>query len=272
MIDKLCFKTKESKNHELIDSFAKELSTSSFMVNDKNYNTCKVYRKNNKHLLTLKYNPKLKSIADLTIETNPSNYNGLNDFLDFFKPIIDDTYYISRIDLAVDIPIPIIDIFTSIKVKFKRDSSVFKEKGNITGIEIGSGNELFCIYDKAYERIRVRKYKKIEPRAGILTRFEVRLKNQKVPYKSFSDISYYSNFYPFGKLTFYKLKSELPKKLLQAGEFADSFGMNNLVKMLSSGNNFNKTYLKHLEELSLNQTLKSHYLNSISNQLEVLHE
>ena len=272
MIDKLCFKTKQDIDLARIDSFLSENSSYSFYTTDKNYNSCKVFKKDSNHLATLKYNPKIRSIALTTVETNPNRHDSFELYLDIFQSIIDDTFYISRIDLAVDLNIPIFDVYTSVSIKHKRNKTCYREGGRVTGFDVGSNNELFCIYDKAYERVRACKYTKKNTNTNTLTRFEARLKNQKVPFNSISEIKLYKDHYPFTNLTFYKLKDDLPKRLEGAKNFSDTLGMNSLIKQLSKSNNFRKSNSKYLERTNLEQVLKDSYLLSINNQLGGINE
>jgi hypothetical protein len=165
------------------------------------------------------------------------------------------------------VPISILDAYTSVSIKYKRNKTCYREAGSVTGFDVGTGNELFCIYDKAYERVRSCKYSKKTSITNTVTRFEARLKNQKIPFKSIHQLKEYLEYYPFSNLVFYGLKDELPQRLEGAKDFAYNFGMNSLVKKLSSGNNFKKTYLKWFEETPIEEQLRTKYFNSIRNQI-----
>lgn len=242
---------------------------------DKYYSKCTVYYKGNDHLITLKEYPKNRIASQAVIEINPSKFNSnieMESLISLVAPI--ESFTIRRIDHAVDLNMSIDEVFLMIKVKGKKKRTDYEEKSKITGFEIGRGNEIICVYDKNFERVTKRKFRKCSSEYTNKTRVEVRHHKTKIIHKPLVNLYLYAETNPFSCLEFYHLQStdkisqkNLTKyKLLK--EWRDNFGMQGTYKELNKNNNFNKTFGNYLNLSNISQKMAIEHRDWIQQFME----
>jgi hypothetical protein len=156
---------------------------------------------------------------------------------------------VSRIDFAVDIKKPIDWFHDRAFAKFKAIASDYRadrKRGGLQGFYLGSGNELFAIYDKAYEITARRTYRLVEPEfLGSLSRLELRQRAGKVKHKEFMGLSLYISERVFKNLSFFEIQPRTPKEEWKADRLREKMkgiGFQNAKLALSKDGNFSKTY------------------------------
>jgi hypothetical protein len=268
MIDKLELRTDYMKP-EAIKTLGSKYDH--FMVGDKNYRECHVFKSDKNHIITVKTNPVFPNASFCSIELNPSKFKSVKDMTALISLISDEGLFIKRIDFAVDVPIPIEEIRKAIKAKHKRLRHDYKENDICTGFELGSDQEIICIYDKAYELLKRRKYRKLEGQIPkLMTRIELRLRAKKIPFKSFDELQNYLDINPFKIIEFYKLDNlegfsdfqlfQVNKLLITVNE---SGCLHGAIKRLNQNNNFKRDH----KYLIRNTDLENHIADQFKSNL-----
>lgn len=258
MFDKLELRT-DSIKPEAIKSLGSKYDHS--FMGDKNYRECHIFRDCKKHIVTIKTNPVFPNALPCSIELNPSCFEGFKKTNDLISQISEGNLTLKRIDFAIDINRPFEEIRKAIKAKHKRARHDYPEKDFFTGFELGCDQEVICVYDKAYELLKRRKYR---PMTGFpsntMTRIEIRQRAKKILFKNYSEIQSYLDVNPFKIIEFYKLTTlsslsdhEQFKAWKLISKIDESGCLHGAVKRLNKNNNFKRdnTYLYRDKELEL---------------------
>lgn len=241
------------------------------IIMDAHYNRCEIFRRDQKHLLTVKTKPRLSHISPVCIELNPSNFSSLDQLLDFISDFYEPSFLkIKRIDHCVDIPIAISQLHSMVKVPRKMKRSDFQYSDELTGFDIGRGHEVFVFYNKGFERISSRKYRDLKNGLTHLSRIEVRHTKNKIQHENLLNLAAYKLINPFEKIEFYNLREDCMenKKAKAFQTLCATNGLQSLYKRLNQNSNFQRTYGKFLEESNLGQLIHEQYLESLSNFIE----
>lgn len=271
MIDKLELRTDNCKDNAIVN--LSRIYNHTF-VPDKNYRECHVFRnKLNLHVVTIKLKPVFENASYCTFEFNPSKIGSFIKTNELISSISKSNLSIKRIDYAVDVNFSIEAISKSLKVKNKRARYDYKEKDNLTGIEFGSDHEIICIYDKAYELLRRRKYRLVKgfiPK--VLTRIEIRHRAKKIPFKDYSEILNYSSINPFSILEFYKVdnqKIESEYEIFKASRLLhaihESGCLHGAIKRLNINNNFKRDNSFLIRDLEFEKNLELQFKENLKN-------
>ena len=248
------------------------------VIPDKNYKYAfKIETKDN-CLFWLKTQPRFSNIKETAMYINPTRLEGYEDLKQITLQTLGENLNINRVDLCSDLPIPIQEINSRIRIKYKQKRSDFEYGDQLTGFYYGTRNEVIAIYDKARQLDKFHDYKikkNIEHKqSGELTRVEIRLKGNKIPYSHLDQLESYVNHNPFSMVQivdfpnhqsekeFKKRKAENLKSL------AEVYGFNAAYKILSRSGNFTKTYRQYISSSRLNQILLEQYQESIRDFLK----
>jgi hypothetical protein len=248
MFDKMHIKvTSEIQEEPLLDMGYRSLP------GDAQYRKRLVLDEGNGRLITVKLQPYYQS-ARLSIESNPSRYSCGEEFIEKVLKIAPvESMTIDRLDHAVDLSTPYLNIREIVRVKRKMNCDVYKEREakrakKLTGMTFGQRPEVISIYDKAYQLTSGLKLSKLPGESqGITTRVEVRQYNSKVPFKSIFELHAYLNYNPFENIESYTFKdeSEPSDKLLRLRRDIQLVGFNDIYDELNASGNFNRTWGKY---------------------------
>jgi len=271
MLDKLKITAPESIDISDILHKLKSKLDRPYRVIDSHYNECWVFRKDSDHCITVKSEPRLSHISGLCLEVNPSRFSSFNkliELIDIIHP--PEGFTIKRIDHAIDINKSILDLHSMIKISRKMKRSDFEFKDELTGFDIGRGNEVYAIYNKNFERVSKRKYKKISNKMDCCSRIEVRHTKNKITFNSLLSLPRYLNENPFKNIETYELldpteisPKHIRKRILLEQLINDS-GLQSTYKNLNNNSNFNKTYMKYFKSNDLKNEIHQIYLASLS--------
>lgn len=276
MIDKLSLVTKDLDISSLKAQFGETVST---YRGTQQYNLCeRVASKSGRHLFTVYSDPKLSTINPFKIDLNPAkqelNHKTLLNLLSSSMDISE--AMIQRLDHAADMEIPIMEAFETVRVKNKRKVQVFGEykDGWLTGYYAGTKNEIFTAYDKAHEQKTLAfppgSFKKIKgaTHKGVLTRFEIRQRYNKCPYRKLTELPFLLDYNPFKSLEVLKLKDEF-KDGFEAFKKQNSLhGIQNLKAHLNKHNNFRRDCSRFFESSDLPARLTAIYRANLSQYFE----
>lgn len=207
-----------------------------------------------------------------SIEFNPSKFNHwseLESALSLFTSLKNLT--IDRLDHAVDVKAPFLDVRSKIRIKRKQTACSYSQiearKGVIReGIKMGEKPEVYCIYDKGCEVTSRYRFKPIPGvKLGINTRVEVRQFNKKVTFPNLLDLRKYINHDPFENLVTFevddscqdKLKLEDIKRDLRLISFDELYVSKNL------NGNFFRTYGRCFKRSNLSDQIRDDYQSKI---------
>jgi hypothetical protein len=164
------------------------------------------------------------------------------------------------------------EVRKSIRVKHKRGRHDYPEKDYFTGFELGCDQEIICIYDKAFELLKRRKYRQIKgSHPNVLTRIEVRQRTKKILYPNYHDIKNYISTNPFKAIEFYKLDNipSLPEyeqfkawKLISKLE--ESGCLHGAIKRLNRNNNFNRDNSFLLRDRELEISIEKQFKENLT--------
>jgi hypothetical protein len=269
MFDKLELRTDNYKTNA-ISNLSKRYNH--FLVGDKNYRECHIFRNElNAQIITLKLNPVFPNASFCSFEFNPRKLGSFKDTNELIANISDKNLIIKRIDYAIDVNNPIDEIRKSLKAKNKRARYDYTEKDSITGFELGNDQEVICVYDKAYELLKKRKYRLIKdaiPR--VMTRIEIRHRAKKVPFKNYDEILNYCTINPFKALEFYKLtdmKEATEYELYRASKLLhtiqESGCLHGAIKRLNQNNNFKRDNPFLIRDIELEQSLERQFKSNL---------
>lgn len=267
MIDKLAITMKEMDLKALRASFGETTSLASV---NRLYGYCESIRAmDGKHLFTVYYEPYKANMNPFKLEFNPSKlglkYIEILKKLDSALDIKEAS--IQRIDHAADFDINVVDAFESVRMKHKRNVKTFGDyqAGRLTGFMNGSKNEIFTVYDKAFEQksltFRPTSFKRVKSFSQdlIMTRFELRQKFKKVPFKSVKDLPFLASYNPFKDIEVYNLKAGSKEDI---GDFMRQnklHGLQNMYQQFNKYNNFKRDYAKYFESSNLPEQLRDIY-------------
>lgn len=265
MLDKL-----EMRTEQQLDINNLESTFSGYQIihkPDTIFRHCFIILRDGKELFTIKTNPLWSNVCQTQIKVNPNNWGTLSNLYNTLSSICDvSKLEITRIDHAVDLPYPLKYIHSGLRVKHKQKSHLFKERenetyksGNLTGYEIGTKPELYCIYDKRLQS------KNIMIGNDPITRIELRQFSKKIKYRHIDDLVNYLIEPPFNNIEFQIINPETsayPKS--QALErILDMDGLYNAYFNLNKSNNFKRDCSKFLIPVNLQETLTCRYRESL---------
>jgi hypothetical protein len=226
--------------------------------------------------VTLKGLPNFTGPSESAIELNPSKWicwEEIKSTLEKIAPL--ESFAIKRLDHAVDRPESIAEVFETMRVKYKREKDKYGVMDGLSGRKIsgsyfGVERERILVYDKAYE-LRKGSFKQLSgTEVGVCTRFELRQKHNRVPFKNLESINCYLDYNPFEQLEFYKLRQDLSldeSKMLS--QRVKDLGMNDLYSELNAKNNLAKIRSKIFVRMDYDQTLLKDYQSNLSKFLGV---
>ena len=188
MFDKLVLKAPLSLDFQSLQLRAKCLGMT---VKDKRFKDGKFYKiiSRDSHQFEIQYNTFTNKAV--CIQANPSKWPNLRMFSLDLRNLCDQDISgleIRRLDLAIDIELPIPEVLKSIDFKYKRKFTRYQNvESSNDGISVGcSRAEQFVIYDKNLERKRARKLDEVKTEPW--TRIESRLKGKFLPSRTFADL------------------------------------------------------------------------------------
>lgn len=266
MIDKLILKSNEFVKRDIIISYFMKNSLRWHISLDRNYREVFVSYRNEKSHMTIKTKPSLSNTSKLMLIVNPNHFSDINDLVLAISDLFClEKLRIHRIDFCVDLQLPLYEVMKKLICKRKKRRSDYRESDKLTGVEIGSSSEVIVVYDKAFERQRARKYKKIiDVSEGERTRIEVRHTGKKIEYKELVDLEKYAQFNPFRCIHFLDVVDSNSSRSNELKSFLESgVILHRLYKELNANNNFNMTYNKHFRSSDLNQTIYYSYKDNL---------
>jgi hypothetical protein len=215
-------------------------------------------------------------IAPTKITANPARWASFDDFMASLSIFCDPRLLeITRIDHAVDIEMPIEHIYQGMRIKHKKQNSIYKENCSIrgpflTGFYLGVKPEFYCIYDKAYQlTVRQKLIKNKELERGILSRIELRQFKRKVKYKQLNELINYLSDPPFTNIEFFEAKDNSRKsealKILMNED-----GLQRAVAQLNRHHNFRRNNKKYLTEIDFESTIRILYEENLRRFFKVV--
>lgn len=238
-------------------------------VPDNFYENIYRFQENGRYAL-IKTNPKSPHISQIKIETNPTGWKNSNELKNWISEQTNpNSLHVSRIDFAVDTDIPIIDLWMGVRIKHKQDGCFHfpddtrTKRGEISGFYIGSKPEIWCLYDKGFERRQKKLFKIKGADSGIKSRIEVRLEQRKVPVLPFLEMSEYLNINPFQKIIYMKQIESDDIKSKELAESIRNFGFANNYHVLNQHSNFFRDSKKSFNEIPLNEQLFKVYQDNL---------
>ncbi len=264
MIDKLEMRTNEFVNCSVLSTLFP--NDQICKVPDSLYRICCIVKIDNKELLTIKVNPRWGGYESKII-ANPSKWESYNHFFRLLSKLCNTNHLeIIRIDHAVDVLIPIDQIYSGIRIKYKKGQTTFKENCShvgkfLTGFIFGQKPELYCIYDKGYQ-LNVKKLKRDKANErGKISRIELRQFGIKIKYKHLSELLNYVDNPPFIGIEFYQI-SDGTNNSLKAQALAilmNHDGLSRARVRLNEQNNFDRNCKKYLKSTDLQKKLNQQY-------------
>lgn len=274
MLDKLFLKVNSTITNNNWEPLGHPTIT---QVPDQIYKKCLVLRRDKKHLLTIKTEPIWSHVSLSQIQLNPSNWESYERLKIDLESFVDtDLLTIARIDSAVDLNIPVSDLFQSVRIKYKQDLTKHSEhykKGFLTGFYMGNQPEIFCIYDKGYQ-LNKKKFKRDNSfPTGELSRIEVRQTKHKVPVKEFKNLEDIINTNPFKNLQCLEVSEDNHNRGILI-DILYQKGMANIYTQLNKHNNFKRDYKKWFIERDLNEEIFKKHKESLGHYFskELLNE
>lgn len=272
MIDKLHLKTDFKVDIAKLCAEQKNLTWHN--IPDTIYKRALIARKEFKHILTLKTSPIWGHVTETQIQLNPNNWENfshLKESLIAIAPL--ESMVITRIDHAVDLELPIEEVFQSFKVKYKQNGKTHHEKchkrGVLTGFYIGSGHEIFCVYDKAYQLNK----KKLTPLkgqiSGVKTRIEIRHVKKKIAHTDLLTLPSYLHFPPFKNVEYLELNESNANQPKQDAlrTLIGTNGLQETFLILNKQNNFKRNYSSYFNNINFKDRLNTIYWENLSHFL-----
>lgn len=264
MLDKLEMRTEQIIDPRILRALlpGHQITT----VPDTWYRLSTIVKAGKEHILTLKTDPFNSTAAPAKIIMNPSRWGSLESMATALAPLCDLTQLeITRIDHAVDLPVPIGQVHAGIRVKYKQDYDWYRERGSkkrgqLTGFYFGNKPELYSIYDKGFQlRGKSLKRDKSQPE-GVVTRIELRQWGKKVRHKSLGELFNYLEEEPFKHVEYWKPRSDLALETRhQIESILTSEGCFNAYFKLNRNKNFKRDAHKALELVDLAGVLTKVY-------------
>jgi hypothetical protein len=241
---------------------------------DKIFKNCFIITSPEQHLLTIKSLPVWDNVFLSQIIINPTKWETMKDMELVLAQLCDlKELEIIRIDHAVDLPLPLEDIYAGLRIKFKQDSQLYKEmeaykRGVLTGFYLGNKPEIYCVYDKGYQ-LDGSKLKRISDiNIGQKTRIELRQFNKKIQFPRLIDIQNYVSHPPFNNVEYYKVISETHDSL-GLDSLLFSKGMGQAYFQLNQHGNFKRNTSELLRKIPLSQIMNAIYSQRISQFFEI---
>ncbi len=213
-----------------------------------------------------------------SIEFNPSRFQGWEEIVSILEKFTDiKEVQIDRIDYAVDVEMPFENAWQSIRIARKQSNNWY-EKGisrkgpTVTGFKSGEKPEVFCIYDKGCEVTKKWKFKRVPgAKFGDCTRIELRQYNQKVPFKSLSEITNYITYDPFGSIDCRIIREALKDepKIREMKIELESRGFDGFFAKYNVSGNFPRTYGRYFESVPLKEKLREDHQSSLRSFLGI---
>ena len=119
------------------------------------------------------------------VVTNPGSYDDFAIYQDEIQLIFGvemlNGAKISRIDLSVDLEVPLAKVLAGMDVKYKKANSEFATEFNgRTGLRLGANSEKIVVYDKGLEL----------GQSALITRIECQLSGKKLPIRYFGEFGH----------------------------------------------------------------------------------
>lgn len=269
MLDKLEMRTKEQFDLKIINNQFSDYQR--IIKPDSIYRYCLQVVKNGKEVLTIKTNPIWQNVFQSQIKLNPTSWDSiesLNQTLSLFSNI--SKLEIIRIDHAVDLPLSLSYVHSGLRIKFKQNSNKYRERENykksqLTGYEIGTKPELYCIYDKRLQSKERKATKTNIPGDDPVTRIELRQFGKKIRHRFLPELTNYIDEPPFYNIEFLEFNQDtgttLKAKSLENILAVD--GLYNVYFNLNKKNNFKRDCLKYLTPINFQETLNSSYQENL---------
>ncbi len=212
------------------------------------------------------WNPRYRLMDDFTLTTHLSAYKSWSDFIDliyvlFLGEDVIGTAKIKRLDLAVDIAIPYIEVFKSLQRTNTKRVSEFSSKSRTT--YFGNRPDEVAMYEKDLYPNEVDLWHQdaewTEEGKVPCVRFEARKFNKRIPIKSLEDVSRLWSYQPYTKIQFRKpLEGVIqphPKRttsILESFMYrVQLFGFDTVRKEENAKGDFEKRIGKHLGPLNI---------------------
>ena len=275
MIDTIAMTAYLTVDSSRIQSYIKKMNYVMQRVSDKSYEQAWIIKSHSMNLMSVKWSPyRTDKLPAISVFCNPKLFGKFYILEKTLKEMFGSTdFRLNRIDFCEDIDIPVHYLHSSIKVKYKQNiETYFEEKntgrsGRLTGFYLGSSNNLLTVYDKGYERFkkRLKKSKENICSVGVESRIEVRLKNNKLPFRSFEEIEEYRDFNPFESIQMYEKAIDVPKqRTAQALAFLISeVGLQQAYQAISKKGKFKRDYELYFSERNISEELYKHHLKMV---------
>lgn len=275
MIDKLEIAFKTNNWIENFDNHLYNLGFTKVVKRDQNFDERVHYKHPDGYSAELKYRLDPECVFNKyhsKLITNPSQFKTFKEYLECYfchsEMLLGN---ITRIDLCADLKVSFEWIFERVRHKYKQVSYLYSsdQLGFRTGLYIGEKPYYILIYDKAFELVKKSNKAKLkrlqEMQIGVLTRFEMRFFNKKVPIQSITEVFKLLEINPFERLKIIEFKNT--KNGRQLKEYCEKYGYHTAQKRLNQNNNFDAKFRKHFYESELKQTINEQYQSRLKNYL-----
>jgi hypothetical protein len=199
--------------------------------------------------------------------SRPSAFASFGEYKTFLADIIPDqnlsSLKITRVDLAVDYPMPLAQFMRGLDVSHKRAKLTYTDNGPTrTGLLIGKGAEKLLVYDKAHE----------QGMSDPMTRIELQLSGGKLPTRSLDSMAsalakgrLFTNI----NLSDVRLK-ELPsptegqrQRQSQLDQLISREGLLSARQVLNTDRNFRRDFGSLLDVTAWDQQPSAYFMNQI---------
>jgi len=245
---------------------------------DTNYGDCRIIKKfidgRQIDLMVIKTKPRKTNGSPVKISLNPNNYLNLSELLSTISFLgHEKNFIITRIDHAVDIPIPLKDVLKVTNVKYKRNGKDYFETDNSDGFDyskkgdyLGAYPEVLVIYDKAYESLKKDRYKRRrgEP-IGINSRLELRQSKNKPIVPTILELASLAHLDPFSRVISQELiprprkNKAARRKWDKLNEYIKHHGLYRASRILNKNRNFKRDFGQLLIPSKLKEEITSRY-------------
>lgn len=275
MIDKLAITIDEIDSRALFSSLEGHKTIHKYNQHYEKVET--TYNEDGQHLYTLSSQPTKPGANPYKLEFNPSKleFKHIELLTRLDKALDIEAARIQRMDLAADYEIPIGQAFESIRVKYKRNMKTFGDyrSQGLTGFYAGSKDEVFAVYDKAFEQrtkaFKPTSFKKIKgAHPYVLTRFELRQKYKMIPVRTLRELPFLLAYNPFENIQGLELRDNLSQAYEPFKRRTALIGLQNVYRELNKQNNFKRDQFKHFKESDLPEVLRRIYRENLGHYFE----
>ena len=210
-----------------------------------------------------------------SIETNPSHWPNLEEYIKDLSFLKTTALVIDRVDIAATLETPYKLIYESMRVRFKRRGQVHREYEEFngektTGIYFGSGRDFIVAYDFGHRALNRRFKKTPGSEVGVWTRVERRLNHGKIPYTSLSQLKEYLSYPVFDSVEGYRVSENTPPETYAVARAKiQDLGMHRAFRnCFNKGSNFHKTWAKYITPIPLADQLHENYRSKLSSFLD----